>query len=65
MARLQIQYSQSGDSCYDIHKTELLHEKLQERTSRVSAQFRAGYPISSDRVSPRKRVFTERFHVHA
>lgn len=40
-------------------------KKLQERTSRVSAQFRAGYPISSDRVSPRKRVFAERFHVRA
>jgi len=26
---------------------------------------RVDYPISSDRVSPRKREFTEGFHVHA
>ena len=31
-------------------------------SSRVFAQFRVDYPISSDRISPRKREFTERFH---
>lgn len=33
-------------------------------SSPVFAQFRVDYPISSDRVSPRKHEFVGRFHIH-
>lgn len=65
---MQIQYSRIENSrvtMVSIKLNVVLEKKATGILLRVFAQFRVDYPISFDRVSPRKREFTEGFHVHA